>query len=304
MKNVGRELQRKRATNGCALRPPSEKHSVLKIRTLCIACSGALLLGPGATFGTLAATPSDQLQAAEQTSAVAEEIDNGLDPTIIHSRLRIENEFTDRESGASQNKTTFAGTYGFGFNGQNDWRLTLSVPVVAYNTGRTSGPGDATGLGDVELLLGHVFDPTGRFRWGLGLETRLNTATEPQLGDGRFRLSPIAGFAWLFCPQAKFQTFIQYNQSVAKDSGVTNQQELELKPALEVDLPWQGYAHVEWASKWNIEHEGDYSSKFKIEIGRAFYSRKQFVVALRYELPLTESTDQGVYYMGLTYVFK
>jgi hypothetical protein len=102
----------------------------------------------------------------------------------------------------------------------------------------------------------------------------------------------------------KFQTFIQYNQSVAKDAGVRNQQDLELKPSLEVDLPWECYGYVEWASKWNVEHEGDYSAKFKIEIGRAFGSRDQLVAALRYEIPLTESSDQGIYSVGLTYVFK
>jgi len=50
--------------------------------------------------------------------------------------------------------------------------------------------------------------------------------------------------------------------------------------------------------------KGDYTSKFKIEIVRAFGRREQFVAALRYEVPLTESSNLGIYSVGLTYVFK
>ena len=277
---------------------------MLNIRLVCLACSGALFLSARAIFGTASTAPSADFQTTDQAFGQVEEIDNDLDPTVIHSRLRIQNEFVDREAGASQNTTTFSATYGFGFAERNDSRLTLSVPVVDYNAGRKSGAGDATGLGDIALLLGHVFDPTGRFRWGLGAEATFDSATKCQLGDGRFSLSPGAGFAWLFRPQVKFQTFIQYNQSLAKEAGAQNQQEFELKPALNIDLPWQCYGYIEWASKWNIEHEGDYSSKFKIEIGRAFGNREQVVVGLRYEVPLTESSDQGIYSVALTYVFK
>jgi len=276
----------------------------MKIRPRCIASLAAIFLSASASFCAPNSARSVQLQTTEQPVGLTEEIDNDLDPTVIHSRLRVANEFIDREAGAWQNKTTFSGTYGFGFEEQNDSRLTLSVPVVEYNAGRVSGSNDASGLGDIELLIAHVFDPTGRFRWGLGVETAFDTATEPQLGDERVRLSPIAGFAWRFSPQVKFQTFIQYNQSVAKEADVKNQQDLEFKPSLEVDLPWECYGYVEWASKWNLEHEGDYSSKFKIEIGRGLGSREQLVVALRYEIPLTESSDQGIYSVGLTYVFK
>lgn len=44
-----------------------------------------------------------------------------------------------------------------------------------------------------------------------------------------------------------------------------------------------------------LEHEGDHSLKFKVELGHAFGSREQFVTAFRYEVPLTKSSDQGTY---------
>ena len=63
----------------------------------------------------------------------------------------------------------------------------------------------------------------------------------------------------------------------------------------------EGY--VERASRWKLEHEGEYTSKFKIEIGRAFGRCEQFVAAPRYEVPLAERSDRSIYSVGLTYVF-
>jgi hypothetical protein len=114
-----------------------------------------------------------------------------------------------------------------------------------------------------------------------------------------FHVALYRRLSWAGHPKVKSAFYVH---TPAADA--TNQQELELKPSLEIELPWQCYGYAEWASKWNIEQEGDYKSKFKIEIGRAFGSREQVVVSLRYELPLTEGSEQGTYSVALTYVFK
>src|ERR1700720_1274496 len=126
---------------------------MLTTRPLCAGSLGTLCICACLHFGGPANSSFAQLNAIEQPAESAEAIDNDLDPTVIHSRLRVANEFTDREAGAGQNKTTFSGTYGCGLREQNGWRLTLSVPVVDYNAGRVSGSHDASGLGDIELLL-------------------------------------------------------------------------------------------------------------------------------------------------------
>ena len=108
----------------------------------------------------------------------------------------------------SKNTTKLLLSYAFGNATQREWTLQLDLPLVAHRAGDRGGAPDATGFGDIQMRIGHVFDSEGVFRWALGVETQLNTAAQNQLGDGVFRLSP--GLAFVLEPSNafKFQTNI------------------------------------------------------------------------------------------------
>ena len=226
-----------------------------------------------------------------------------LDPTVLRTRVKLSNEYVDRDFGGSENTTTLNFSYAFGNPARRDWSAQLDLPLVNYNAGDQANSTDATGLGDIELRILHVFDAGGVFRWGLGAQAHFNTASEPQLGDSAFRLSPALNFALQPCRSFKFQTIVQFDQSLVTDSGVPEQQALEARPAVQFDLPFSCYGYVETELSWNLKADAKLSSTLKIELGRGFGSRKEWVASMLYQTPLTESADHYSLTAGLSYVF-
>lgn len=229
----------------------------------------------------------------------AAETDPALDPTVLSTRAKVTHEFVDREGGATRNTTKLNLSYAFGIERPRDSTLQADLPVVAWDE-----PGrDVAGFGDVQLRTGHVFDAEGMFRWALGVETQLDTATDSELGDGRFRLSPAVIFAIEPVRTVKFTLRPQLNASVAEDAGVSRQEEVELKKSIQLSLPARFYAYAENAMKWDLRDDGDFSDKLKLETGRGFGARHQWVASLRFEVPLTDSSEQWGLTAGLAYVF-
>ncbi len=231
------------------------------------------------------------------------EVDPGLDPTVLHSRVKVQNEYIEQAFDGSKNTTKLLLSYAFGNPAQRDWTLQLDLPLVGHRAGDLGGAPDATGFGDIEMRVGHVFDGEGVFRWGFGIETQLNTAAQDQLGDGVWRLSPVAVFAVQPCREFKFQTTTQFDQSITREDGVSEQQDLKVKPAVTFHLPEKFYAYVESELKWNVQDDDKFSAKLKFELGRGFGARGEWVLSARYEMPLTESTDDHTFTAGVAYVF-
>ncbi len=230
--------------------------------------------------------------------------DAGLDATILNSRMTLTNEFKDQEFGAAKDTVTLNLAYAFGNTARRAWTAQVDLPVVYYDAGNIKGVESGTGFGDLEIRFGHVIHAEGIFRYAAGLEAEFDTAGGPPLGDGIFRLSPIVAFALQPCPTFKFQTFMQFNQSFFTETGVSEEQELHLKPAISIALPDNWYAYTEFEETWAFPTHGEFSSTAKFEIGRSFGAGSEWVLSARCELPITSSSDDYTVTVGCTYVFK
>ena len=69
------------------------------------------------------------------------------------------------------------------------------------------------------------------------------------------------------------------------------------------DLPYACYGYLETELRWDYQADGEFGSKFKAELGHAFGRRKEWVVSIHSEIPLTESSEQYTLTAGLAYVF-
>lgn len=197
------------------------------------------------------------------------EVDPGLDPTVLHSRIRLGNEFIDRDDGASKNTTKLSLAYAFGREPHRDWSIQLDLPLVAVWGGVER---NATGFGDASMHLVHVVDPEGVFRWAMGVETQFNTAAQDQLGDGVFRVSPLLGLALQSSAEWKFQAVMQFDQSLTRESGVSEEQELKLMPSLQCELANGFFAYTETELTWNLRDNAAFGAKLKFEIGAGLAS--------------------------------
>ena len=254
-----------------------------------------------ARAGDFTATETRSSGSTSSASEDADAIpDAGLDPTVLHSRVALSNEFKDQEFGAAKDTVTLNLAYAFGNPARRDWTVQMDLPVVGYDAGDT-GLESGTGIGDIEFRIGHVIHSQGIFRYAAGVEAEFDTAGGPPLGDGIFRLSPIIAFAVQPCRTFKFQTFIQFNQSLITETGVSEEQEIHLKPAISIALPDSWYAYTEFEETWGFQAHGQFSSTSKFEVGRSF---GEWVLSLRCEVPLTTSSDDYTVTVGCTYVFK
>lgn len=252
----------------------------------------------GRLFAVVLSTVTAVATPAEQS-----EPDPGLDATVLHSRVKLTNEFIEQAFDGSKNTTKLNLAYAFGNTARRDWTVQLDLPLVAHRAGNLGGAPDATGFGDVEMRIAHVFDGEGVFRWALGVETQLNTAAQNQLGDGVFRLSPLFAFAVQPCNAFKFQTNVAFDQSLTREAGVSEQQDLKVKPSVTFNLPKKFYAYVESELKWDLQNDDKFSARLKFEMGRGFGTRGEWVLSARYEMPLTESSDDHTITAGVAYVF-
>ena len=179
--------------------------------------------------------------------------DTGLDPTILNSQIALTNEFKNQEMGASKNITTLNLAYAFGNPVRHDWTAQLDLPLVYYDAGQRTGGESGTGIGDVEVHVGHVLRSEGIFRYAVGVETEFDTAGGPPRGDGIFRISPIFAFVIEPCTFFKFQTFAQFNQALRTETGVPEKQEIDLKPPITFNLPSSWYVYTEFEEKWELD---------------------------------------------------
>ena len=260
-----------------------------------------------ASAGDLAAPEktSDDATLSSSVPGSADAIpDTGLDPTILNSRVALSNEFKSQDFGAIKDTATLNLAYAFGNPARRDWTVQVDLPVVHYDAGRLTGVNSGSGFGDVETRIGHVFRNEGIFRWAAGVEAEFDTAGGPPLGDGIFRLSPIVAIVIQPCRTFKFQTFVQFNQSFITETGVSEEQEIHLKPAVNFDLPRSWYIYSECEEVWGLEAHGKFSATAKVEVGRGFGARGEWALSARCEIPLTKSTDDYTLTAGCTYVFQ
>jgi hypothetical protein len=212
----------------------------------------------------------------------------GLDATVLNSRVQLTNEFKDQEFGAAKDTVTLNLAYAFGKTARPDWTVQVDLPVV-HDAGHVTGVESGTGIGDIEFRIGYVLRSEGLFRYAVGVEAEFDTAGGPPLGDGIFRLSPIVAFAVQPSRTFKFQTFVQFNQSLITETGVSEEQEIHLKPAVNFDLPHSWYFYTECEEVWALQAHGAFTSTLKFEIGRGFGARGEWALSARCELPLTTS---------------
>jgi len=277
-------------------------------QTACRSVLSAFLAGmPLVNDGIGAPPPS----APTSDSTEGSEVNLENDKTSNRTRIRIENEFIDYTDGESRNTLTYSASYAVGFRERKEWQLTIDWPLVSYHAAPGSTLQSATGMGDVVLTLNHAFESSKAVRWNIGMKAQLDTARKLGIGDGMYVLSPFAGFSWRFCPSAKLTASLQYNQSVATREGVNERQTFEFKPGMEINLHGRWYGYVEYAPKWDFANGtgvGAFNnfagSSVKFELGSAWGKDDRLVAALRYELPLTESSRRGTYVLGVTYRFK
>ena len=225
------------------------------------------------------------------------------DPTVLSSNVGLGYNYGDQHQNASRNKLTLSGAYAFGADNRKDWVVSAELPFIHDEPGN-SGASRASGVGDFKVGFGHVFDGTGRFRWGLGAASTFDTASKQQFGDGAVTLSPIWGGGFRFTPTFELVGNVQYNASIHEAAGRQPVHSLEISPALLKIWPHHWYSQAGWDSVFDFENGATHSGKVTAEIGKAFGVRQQWVLSTGVDVHVVRAgQDNFTVNVGINYVF-
>jgi hypothetical protein len=243
------------------------------------------------------------LATDQPTDPLEFDFDTLRNPTVLNSSASLDGEYLDRDADGFRWKFNLAGALAFGPPGAKDWIVSAELPYVYEETG--SGEKHASGVGDFRLAAGHLVDGLGRFRWGVGLATTFDTASDVLLGDGVVKLAPQLGVGYRVTENFELVGNLQYNRSVREAGGRTQVNSLELNPALIKAWPANWFTVLGYDNAWNFEAGNQYSSKVKLDLGKAMGSQHQWIASVGVDLPVANrGANNLTVKAGLSHIFN
>ncbi|HHT9111469.1 MAG TPA: hypothetical protein ACFYDZ_09975, partial [Candidatus Brocadiaceae bacterium] len=187
---------------------------------------------------------------------------------------------------------------------RNDWVVRLEVPVVYNNSGDMPGGDTQTGLGDIDLILGKVFEFNERLRLGGFLGDTFNTSTDDQLGGHATLLTPITAVSYSVTNHFNTILFLEYNNSIQTDSGVGETNSLEIRPIVTFDWPNDWSTSVEYKEIIDFAADNAKSSRLTFEVSKLLGLRQEVGIYGDIEVPLDLQPDNYTAHLGYIYFFK
>lgn len=239
--------------------------------------------------------PTDAAPSKDEATAEGE-VNTGQDPTKPIRRLDLRLSYTDLPGGRSAvgqvvrmdipNTLTDSG-----------WKFNLrfDMPFVASDVPSRDNPTSAWEFGAGEFLAQGLFiaPPTGKFTYGIGVQTILPTASQDQFGSGRYQIAPTVGGVFQL-PQISRGSFagllVRNFFDAGGFDGRNEVNELSIQPQFNIALPDRAF--LTFAPDLRIDWE-DHAAvflPFDVTIGKRI--GKSTVISVELQAPLVSDQDR------------
>ncbi len=145
------------------------------------------------------------------------------------------------------------------FELNSDWTLvTRTIIPFAHQPNMYPGRGYINGLGDITPTLFLTQANPGKILWGVGPAVVLPTATDPQLGQGKYSLGP--SFVMLAMPDQWVLGILAYNVwSVGGQSSRPDVNQMTLQYFINYNMPHGWYVTMQpiITADWTINKSSD-----------------------------------------------
>lgn len=229
-------------------------------------------------------------------------VNTGNDVTQPIHRVDILANYTRPDHGINAWTATLRYERPFYFD--DGWKLALrfEAPVVISND---PSPGNSarnyqSGLGDTlyQFAFSRMLD--GENGFGFGLRILAPSATEPELGNGRWRALPILGVRYglsAISPGSYFQPLVRYQFDFAGDDSRRHSSDIQFSPSLNFALPQKSYVTLFPSADVRYSFiNKEWFVPFNVEVGREWWTN--FVTSLELGVPLIYG-DHPVYLFKL-----
>jgi len=175
-----------------------------------------------------------------------EELNNGEDFTRPLSRFDLRYRFEEKAEDVDQ--STFILRLDHPIPLSKEWKIAtrLEMPFVLNDSPGADNPDGETrfGTGDFLAQAELIDTVTKRFAWGFGARVVFPTASEDQLGSGRYQLVSLAGFRYSLPELSRgsfFQPLVRYDFDIGGDANRKHISRFRFSPTLNIALPQRWY---------------------------------------------------------------
>jgi hypothetical protein len=219
------------------------------------------------------------------------------DPTLISSRYFGEFIYESYDDDSDLYKIENTMRWGIPIQEGHALGFQVMLPMKWKET----ATGDEFGLGDLELRTGIVGRLSPTLRYGLAINTVLETATDSLLSDNAFILRPIVALRWDYNAITTLGINVEYNVTPL-DEAANDVSALEVKfpVAFKINEDWSGF--ISYNPRWNLLDESD---RHRMELGTTLVwgEDNQYAWSIGGEIPLTSENFEFKLATGFAWYF-
>lgn len=221
------------------------------------------------------------------------------DPTLLSPRLQTQWEHEDRSGGDSTGKVFVNLREAVLLNPNLAFGIQAEIPLQWASEGGE----DFSGLGDAEFRFGFVSRLSSKWRLGLGLNGRFDTASEAALGDGLFELRPIAALRWDASKQLNLGINVERTFTPSpKDQRTVETLQIKLPIVVKLNHSWSG--SVSYQPKWNLAKGDSRSDRLDLSATVVLGKSKHVALTFGVEIPLSADTLDAKSFVGLQWFYR
>ena len=221
------------------------------------------------------------------------------DPTLLSPRLLTQWEREDRSNGDSTGKVYVNLREAFLISPNLAFGVQAELPLNWV----TKGGEDFSGAGDMEVRAGFVGRANAKVRWGLGMNARFDTASEPALGDSLFELRPIGALRWDATRNLNLGLNAEWTFSPDPKEG-KEVENLQLKLPITFKLNSRLSGFVSYQPKWDLTEGGNRRDLVDVSTTVLLGKGKHVALTAGMEFPLSADVLDWKPFVGVQWFFR
>jgi len=247
--------------------------------------------------------PAAEVATDSDATAAEEQLKQLNDRTIVGSYASLDTEWDEFKHGTEKATWTATGLWGWPVSERQDWAVRLKLPVVYERRNEASDHADFSGLGDIEVGTGTAFRLNQGWRTGGGIELHADTASNPALREGVWRLHTLWAVGHDITKWLTLAPTVEYSQSVAEEHDVASQRYLELSLPTTFILPYDWSVGTKYKAKIDFENGDHWIHTVDLGIAKRI-SNIPLVLSATLEKSLSGGAKKFQISFTITYYFE
>jgi len=235
--------------------------------------------------------------------AVADELKQLNDQTIIGNRVSLDTGWDHYKEGAEKVTWTVAAQWGWQVSDSQDWGIRLRLPFAYHRSDQALDYAEVGGFGDAEIGTGTAFRLNDAWRTGGGIELHADTASDRALAEEVWRLKPGWGIAHDFTKWFSGSFSADYNHSIAEEEGVRPHRYLELSLPATLIFPQAWSINAKYKASIDFENGDRWSHTLTAGVAKRL-SKAPIVLSATLGKSLSGSAKRFTASLSIVYYFQ